>query len=80
MQFDHPKSLFLTTYNKMLFIPFFFTAATLTIFNSDAYATPAKMSSLDNAGQAKWCDGYSDLTCSIHCKRMGFKKHTCSTK
>ena len=76
-------SVFLAKFT-MRFISFVIAGTAVTFFNTYAYAKPAKspVSNLDNAGlrQADWCEGFSDLTCSIRCSAMGYTDHTCTAE
>ena len=64
--------LLLATFT-MRFIQFVIAGATLTLFNVYTYAKPVPVS------EHAWCDGYSDLTCSIHCALETFYHSSCAT-
>ena len=62
----------------MRFIPFVIAGTAVTFCYTYAYAMPAK--AVNNAGlsQADWCEGYSELTCSIRCSLIGYTHHVCT--
>ena len=69
--------VFLTSLAKftMRFILFIITGATLTLFNTYAYAKPVPASSLDQT----YCDGYDNDSCHDHCIHEGFTHSNCTT-
>ena len=65
---------------RFIQVAFVVASATLTLFNTYAYAMPAEMSSSDSAKhlQADWCGGLTDAQCQVTCSQNGWQNHACN--